>query len=245
MSKTENPFVRGYSNLRIVRSLCISYDDGSLLVWRPIHASQAHLSDRDLISSPCIVTNDFAVIRNIGEEISDELAAECDAGEGVNGEGVVGAVVYAIHGDDFNGEPVHIGDTYSEEAAREIVGRLSFKTGFYSRAWEISSAHLTEDANRYLMELADLATPERFLFIAFRIPYSPAIGVKLISTPWTDSHLQDLEGITAEQLRQEHRNKRMPESLVDTLQQAGQADVRFLIFDADAPVLEGLPLYES
>ncbi|MBV6791570.1 DUF5983 family protein [Xanthomonas euvesicatoria] len=244
MSNTENPFVRGYSNLRIVRTLCISYEDGSPMVWRPIHASQAHLSDRDLISSPCIVTNDFAVIRDIGGDISDELATECDAGEGVSGEGVVGAVVHAIHGGDIDGRSIHIGDTYSEEAAREIVGRLSFETGFYSRAWEISSAHLTEDANRYLMALADLATPERFLFIAFRIPYSPAIGIKLISTPWTDSHLQYTEGIAAEQLWQEFRDKGMPESMAYVLQRAGEADVRFLIFDADAPILDGLPLYE-
>ncbi len=245
MSNTQNPFVRGYSNLRFVRTLCISYEDGSLMVWRPLHATQMHLSDRDLISSPCIVTQDFAVIRNAGEEISAESAAECDTGEGVSGEGVVGAVVYAIQGDDFNGHPIHIGDTYSEEAAHEVVRRLSFETGFYSRAWEISSAHLTMDASDYLMELADLATPEGFLFIAFRIPYSPAIGVKLISTPWTDNHLIDMEGITAEQLRQEHRDKGMPESLVDALQQAGQADVRFLIFDADAPLLEGLTPYQS
>lgn len=244
MSYTTNPFVRGYNHLRIVRSLCISYDDGSPLVWRPLHPCQVHLSDDDLLSSPCLITSDFAVIRAIDEELSDDLAAECDAGEGVQGEGVVGAVVYAIHGEDLDGRPVHIGDAYSDDAAREVLHRLNFETGVYSRAWEISSAHLAEDASRYLMDLADLATPEAFLFIAFRIPYSPAIGIKLISTPWTDTHLQDVEGITAEQLWQEFRDKGMPESMAYVLQKAGEADVRFLIFDADAPVLDGLPLYE-
>jgi hypothetical protein len=83
-----------------------------------------------------------------------------------------------------------------------------------------------------------------FLFIAFRVPYSPAIGVKLISTPWTDQNLEYAEGITAEQLRQEHRSKGMPDDLANILELAGQADVRILILDADAPVLPGLPLAE-
>lgn len=245
MTQNPNPFVRGYWNLKIVRTLCISYGDGSPHVWRSIHASQAHLSDNDLISSPCIVTNDFALIRNGSDTISDELMAECDAVDNVSGDGVVGAVVYAIHGDDFDGRSVHMGDTYSAEAAREVVKRLSFGTGAYSRCWEISTDHITEEAWHYLANLADLATPEAFLFIAFRVPYSPAIGVKLISTPWTDEHLDAAEGITAAQLWQEHRSKGMPEVLAQILELAGQADVRILILDADAPVLPGLPLSES
>lgn len=75
------------------------------------------------------------------------------------------------------------------------------------------------------------------MFIAFRVPYSPAIGVKLISTPWTDKNLEHTEGITAEQLRQEHRSKGIPDDLANILELAGQADVRILILDADAPVL--------
>ncbi len=105
MSQNPNPFLRGYWNLKIVRTLCISYDDGSPHVWRNIHASQQFLSDEELVSSSCIVTNDFAVISNGPEPLSDEVLAECDAGEGVSGEGVIGAVVYAIHGEDFDVPP--------------------------------------------------------------------------------------------------------------------------------------------
>ena len=244
MSQKTNPFVRGYWNLRIVRTLSISYEDGSPHVWRSIHTSQQNLTDEELVSSSCIVTDDFAVIRQGAEAINDELAAECDAGDGVGGEGIVGAVVYAIHGDDVDGRPVHIGDTYSVEAARDVVQRLSFETGYYSRSWEVSSAHISEETGQYLASLADLATPEAFLFIAFRVPYSPAIGVKLISTPWTDQHLQDVEGITVRQLRQEHRSKGMPDDLAHILELAGQADIRILILDANAPALDGLPLLE-
>ena len=240
MSQNPNPFLRGYWNLKIVRTLSISHEDGSPHVWRNIHQSQEHLSDEELVSASCIVTSDFAVVSNGPDSVSAEVLAECDAGEGAYG--VVGAVVYAIHGDDFDGLPVHIGDTYSAEAAREVVQRLSFETGYYSRCWEISSAHISHETGQYLANLADLATPEAFLFIAFRVPYSPAIGVKLISTPWTGQHLQDVEEISAEQLRQEHCSKGMPDDLAQILALAGQADVRILILDADAPVLPGLPL---
>lgn len=237
MSIDNNPFVRGYQGLHIVRTLCITYADDSPPVWRPLHSSQAHLPDDQVAQFPCILCSDFALITE-GQEIPDALEAQCQT------EGIVRAVVYAVAGDDF-GQPIHVGDTYSEETAREVIRRLSFETGFYSRCWEISTAHITEEAGRYLVELADIATPTGFLFIAFRIPYSPAIGVKLIATPWTDENLQSVEGITANDLRQEHLGKGMPTSLVDVLHLAALADVRILLFDADAPVLDGLALYED
>jgi hypothetical protein len=237
MSPNCNPFLRGYQNLRIERSLCITYEDDCPPVWRPLHPSQAHLTDGQVALFPCIFCNDFALITE-GQDIADDLEAQCQT------DGVVRAVVYAVSGEDF-GQPIHIGDTYSDEAAREVVRRLSFETGFYSRCWEISSAHLTAGAGRFLAELADIATPSGFLFVAFRIPYSPAIGVKLIATPWMDANLQLVEGITAEQLRQEHQAKGMPESLVEVLHLAALADVRMLVFDADANVLDGLPLYDD
>ena len=234
MPRDSNPFLRGYQNLRIERSLCITYEDDCPPAWRPLHSSQAHLTDDQAALFPCIFSNDFALITE-GQDIPEDLETQCQT------EGVVRTVVYAVSGED-SGQPVHVGDTYSEEAAREVVRRLSFETGFYSRCWEISSAHLTAEAGRFLAELADIATPSGFLFVAFRIPYSPAIGVKLIATPWTDANLQLVEGITAEQLRQEHQAKGMPESLVEVLHLAALADVRMLVFDADANVLGGLPM---
>ncbi|KVS36295.1 ABC transporter substrate-binding protein [Burkholderia vietnamiensis] len=239
MFHTNNPFARGYQNLRVIRTLCISFEDGSPLVWRSIHGSQAHLPDEELAQSSCIVANDFALI-GPSQIISDELARQC-----TDGEGIVRAVVYAIYGDDIDGHPVYIGDTYSEEAAHETVQRLRFETGHYSRCWEISRAHLSVESWHYLANLADLATPTGFLFIAFRIPYSPAIGVKLIATPWTDANLEHTEGISIVRLRQEHVDHGLPTDLADVLHLAGEADVRILIFDADAPALEGLAVHET
>ena len=237
MSPDSNPFLRGYQNLRIDRSLCITYEDDYPPIWRPLHPSQAHLPDDRVALFPCVFNNDFALVTE-GQDIPEDLDAQCQT------EGVVRTVVYAVSGDD-SGLPVHVGDVYSKEAAREVVRRLSFEIGFYSRCWEISSAHLTPEADRFLAELADIATPSGFLFVAFRIPYSPTIGVKLIATPWTDANLQRVEGISVEELRQEHRAKGMPESLAEVLHLAALADVRMLVFDADANVLDGLPLYDD
>ncbi|MFC4250339.1 ABC transporter substrate-binding protein [Sinimarinibacterium flocculans] len=238
MSQIDNPFHRGYQNPRIVRTLLITYEDDCAPVWRPLHTSQAHLSDDDVAQFPCLIGKDFALITE-GQEVPEDLEARCQT------EGIVRTVVYAVAADDFDGRQMHVGDTYSEEAAREVVRRLKFETGFYSRCWEISSAHITEEAGRYLAELADTVVPSRFLFHPFRIPYSPAIGVKLIATPWTDENLQMIEGTTAEALKETHRKKGMPECLVEVLHLAALADVRMLVFDADAPILAGLKLHDD
>lgn len=237
MPRHPNPFLRGYQNLRISRCLFITYEDDCPPVWRPLHSSQAQLPDDAIARFPCVFNEDYVLITE-GQEIPEELEAQCQS------EGLVRSVVYAVEGDDF-GQPVHIGDTYSEEVAREVVRRLRFETGHYSRCWEISSAHITPDAIRYLEDMAATETPSSLLFVAFHIPCSPAVGVKLIATPWTDANLEYVEGISAEQLRQEHLRKGVPESLVEVLYLAALADVRMLVFDADAPELGGLKRYDE
>lgn len=237
MSQSNNPFIRGYDGLSVQRLLAISYDDDCPLTHLPLHASQSHLPDSQVERRECVFSDDFALITE-RQTVPAELEAQCRS------HGLARNVVYAVMAEEA-GQPLHVGDTYSEEAAREMVRRLRFETGFYSRCWEISSAHINAEGQRFLAELADIDTPSTFLFMAFRIPYTPAIGVKLIDTPWTDANLQMVEGITAKRLRQTHQKKRMPESLIEVLHLAALADVRMLVFDADAPVLDGLPLYDD
>lgn len=237
MSQHPNPFLRGYQNLHICRELLITGEDGQPSVWRPLHPIQAHLTDTQVTRRPCIFSDEFALITE-GQLIAHDLEAQCRT------TGVVQTVTYAIHGDDA-GRPVHVCDTASEEAAREIIRRLSFETGHYSRSWEISAAHVHEEAIDYLLEMSKGERPSGLLFVAFRIPGCLAIGVKLIATPWTTANLLLFEGVTAEQLRQEHENRGVPPSLVNILHQAADADVRFLVLDADAPALDGLPLYQE
>jgi hypothetical protein len=117
-----------------------------------------------------------------------------------------------------------------------------FETGFYSRVREINSAHLSEAGERYLARLSEGNIPPILPYLVFRLPDGP-LGVKLIATPWTEANLMDVFGIRFEDLHQEFRARGVPDDLALALEQAGRADVRLLIFDGDAPVLDGLPVH--
>lgn len=232
-----NPFVRGYHNLRVVRTLLITWEDDCPPVWRPLHSSQAHLSDEEVARFPCIFCADFALITE-GHDLSQALEDQCQVA------GIVRSVVYAVVGDDLDGKSVLLGDNYSIAAAQDVVKHLSFETGHYSRSWEISTAHLSESSCRFLCRLVERAIPTGLLFQTFRMPCSPAIGVKLIGTPWSEKNLQEVEGISRETLHREFRNAGLPDDLIHVLQLAADADVRLLVFDADAPMLTDLPVFD-
>ncbi|MAY27021.1 MAG: ABC transporter substrate-binding protein [Polycyclovorans sp.] len=232
-----NPFVRGYNSLSIQRMIAIAYDDDCPLTYLPLHASQSHLRDDEIVLFTCIFCDDFALVS--GEQsVPDELNLQCRS------HGVARTVVYAVMADD-SGTPVHVGDTYSEEAARNVVRRLRFDTGHYSRCWEISSGHLPEETMQYLEDLADTSTLTGLLFEAFRIPDSDAVGVKLIATPWTDANLKIIDGRDAQALHNEQADACVPSPLLNVLHLAAMADVRILIFDPNAAILDGLPVYEE
>jgi hypothetical protein len=232
-----NPFVRGYQDLSVHRLLAITYEDDCPPTYQPLHSSQAHLRDDQVQLFPCIFCDDFALITE-GQTIPGELDNQC------RGTGVVRAVLYAVMADDF-GTPVHVGDTYSAEAAREVVRRLAFETGHYSRCWEISSGHIPAATREYLEDLARARTVTGLLFEAFLMPDSDAVGVKLIATPWTDGNLQKVEGRDALALHDEQVDAFVSEPLIAVMELAALADVRLLIFDPNAPVLAGLPLYDD
>ncbi|MFC4160741.1 DUF5983 family protein [Chitinimonas lacunae] len=232
-----NPFIRGFSDLSVQRLVAIDYEADCPLAYRPLHPSQAHLKDGDIDRFPCTFCEDFALITE-GQTVPDELDARC------SGVGTVRAVVYAIMAKQMD-QPRHVGDLYAADAARAVVERLRFQTGVYSRCFEISSTHLTIEANEFLAQLADIGTPLHFLFVAFRIPDSWAIGVKLLDTPWSDANLQSLVGITLADMRRLMQRQGMPDSLIDVIVLAATADVRMLVFDANAPVLDGLPIYHA
>lgn len=236
MNSSINPFTRGYHGFDIQRVAVIGYDDRCPMTYLPLHASQSHVPDAQLIHRRCIFSDEFLLVTE-GQQVAPELDTLC------SGTGTIRGVLYSIYGND-NGASRHIGDAQTLEAAHEVVQCLSFETGHYSRCWEISSTHVTEDAIRYLEEMAATDTPTGQLFVAFHIPCSPAVGVKLIATPWTSTNLLQVEGITSDQLRQEHLDQGVPLSLLEVLHQAADADVRILILDGDAAALDGLRLYQ-
>lgn len=116
-----------------------------------------------------------------------------------------------------------------------------------SRAWEISTAHLTEDVSRYLEHRAGSFNtgPTGLLLEPFALRDCNGLGCKLIGTPWTDENLMKVEGRPYASLRQEQLDAGAPEALVDVLYLAVLADVRLFIFDPDATVLDGLTIYDE
>ncbi|MDR0578700.1 MAG: ABC transporter substrate-binding protein [Candidatus Accumulibacter sp.] len=235
MSFHHNPFLRGYSGLNVQRVLEITFDEQCPPVWRPLHPSQAHLSDDRIVLKACLFDPDHAIVTE-GQRIPRTLRVQFEA------SGFVVAVRYAIHADD-DGQPVHLGDALSLEGAREVIRRLKFETGFFSRCWEISTWHLDRAALDYLERIADAALPWAPFFQVFRL-HDGILLVKLIETPWNDAHLREIDGTTVASLRQAHLQHGTPRSLRDVLYPAAAADVRFLIFDGGAPRLDGLPTYD-
>ncbi|MCD7038839.1 hypothetical protein SAMN05444506_12383 [Pseudomonas syringae] len=234
-----NPFARGYDKLYIERRVLIVYEDGCPPCFRPIHESQVHLADDMLQLVYCVFNDDVALISE-GQFILSELAGCCPS------NGLVHQVIYAVVGDVFN-EQLHVGDFDSLDEAKSVVHRLSFETGHYSRAWEISTAHLTEEALGYLKVRAGNFDPRPtgLLFEPFALAGCNGIGCKLIGTPWTDDNLAKIEGLPYSSLRQEQLDAGTPAALVNVLYLAALADVRLLIFDPDAPVLNGLAIFDE
>ena len=232
-----NPFVRGYQGLHVRRLLVVTYDVDCPPAYLPLHVSQEHLRDDQVMRLPCNFGNEFAWITE-AKPVPPEVVQQCPH------TGNVRAVIYGVVAQQAGG-PALVGDTYSEDAAQKVIQRLSFETGHFSRCWEISSAHLPQDALEHLQALAAKHDSSGLLFEVFRLPDSLALGVKLIGTPWTDEHLPGYDGTFVQELRQEQLDAGAPASLVDLLHLAAQADTRFLIFDPDAKALEGLPLYRG
>ncbi|WP_421555544.1 ABC transporter substrate-binding protein [Pseudomonas kitaguniensis] len=234
-----NPFVRGYDNLRIERLLLITYEDDCPPCFRPLHDAQAHLPDNELLLFPCLFNDDFALISE-GRPIPEELDERCQS------TGLVRQVIYAVMGEMLN-ERHHVGDLYSLEEAQAMIHRLSFETGHYSRTLEISTAHLSEEAMFYLEGWVNHSAPRRtgLLFELFALPDCHGIGCKLIGTPWTDDNLEKIEGCPYSSLRQEQLDAGTPAALVNVLYLAALADVRLLIFDPDATVLDGLAIFDE
>lgn len=236
---TSNPFARGYDNLHIARLLLITYENDCPPCFRAVHDTQAHLPDEELQLFPCLFNDDFALISE-GQSIPDELEERCPS------TGLVRQVIYTVMGEMFN-EWQHVGDLYSLEEAQAMVHSLSFETGHYSRAWEISTAHLPGEAMLYLEARVSHSAPWQtgLLFELFNLPDCCGIGCKLIGTPWTDDNLLKIEVHPYSSLRQEQLDASTPEALVDVLYLAALADVRFLIFDPDAAVLDGLAIFDE
>lgn len=152
----------------------------------------------------------------------------------------VRALSYVVHAKDQE-QTLVLGVQPSLEQAQRVVQRLSFETGHFSRCWEISAEHLPEEV---LNQLFCIPSDRRDLQLElFQNADQSVLGCKLRNTPWTETHL-DLLSISPEALRQRQLDAGLPAEFVEILHLAGQADVRFLLFDPDATLLDGLPSFQ-
>lgn len=232
-----NPFVRGYTNLRFQRVLLITYQADCPPCYKTLHPSQEHLQDHEVQLFPCLFTDGFALVSE-GQTIADDLKDQCQS------TGLIRDVLYEVQATE-DGKTIHLGDTPSADSAQALIKRLTFHTGHYSRSWEINTAHVSEDAFQCLQQFAESSAATGLNFECFLLTDSDSVGCKLYSTPWTDEHLLAVEGITANQLKQQQLDTGLPAAMVDMLFLASLADVRFLVFDPNALVLDHLPLAQN
>ncbi|UCL88080.1 hypothetical protein [Pseudomonas sp. HS-18] len=160
--------------------------------------------------------------------------------------GSLQALSYVIHAMDRNHTLV-LSVQPTLEQAQQIVERLTFATGHFSRCWEISTAHLPETVvdNLFSLAYADKPLHLRELHIEFfEMSGHSVVGCKLRNTPWTEDNLELFSTRPAD-LRQRQLHYGLPVEFVDILHLAGQANVRFLLLDPDAPTLAGLPCFAN
>lgn len=233
-SLTNNPFLRGYHAFCCERVVQIIYDDYCEPCYRPLHPSQAHLPDHELSRCSCAFDDDLALITQ-GQTVAEHLLTTS------TDQGVVAAVIYPLTA-DHAGQRVHLGDYPSEDAAQAVIGQLTFTTGHYSRSWEISSAHLPPAEFRLLEERTWRGIASGF-FESFELFENHAIGCKLYSTPWLEDASQPAGAASHAEVLARLQEEQVPPVLLAVLLMAGQADVRFLVFDPDAAPIGELPLY--
>ena len=235
MSYSTNPFLRGYSQLSVRRSLVIEPYRQHGLEYRPVHPIQAQYSDSELQFCYSKFNNEFALVPE-RDALPERLLSQCPR------SGFIVGIVYTITGCQGH-SGVHLGDAHSSNDAHRVVRQLSFETGRYNRCWEISSRHLSRLDRKWLwMYIRRSVQPPDVLFDAFELREGAAFGIRLLETPWTDENLRSTRGIDSSALHRGLEERAIPAALIRILEQAALADTRILIFDPDAPALIDLPL---
>ena len=232
---TPNPFIRGYQDLFIRRELLITYDEHFEPCYRQITAEQQNAADDQLVGHYSVFNETHALAIEPEEVTADQHTLYPSTGQ-------VRAVVYALRAIE-NGEEIHLGDTETLARAQGLLKRIQFETGFYSRAFEITSSHLPDDEWDDLQDLVQHADTQQLMFECFTLPDSDAVGFKLHGPPWTDEHLNNLEGFGLSVLQAKHHEEGFMPETIRVLSLAGQADVRILILDPNGCLLEGLPQF--
>lgn len=135
-------------------------------------------------------------------------------------------------------------EAFGRYADLPVLEQHAFLLAPKTACWEISTAHICEKANDWLVERMNRFTQDDLIGCYVDImSYAPGYVIKLIAAPWDDAGLAN-DGITVEGVRKAQLEVGMPESLIRLLHLAASAGGRYLVLDPDAEQVEGLPVYD-
>lgn len=236
-----NPFEKGFQDYRIERlAMIYTQDLPWTLHYAPIHPCQQYLKDVEFENQHAIFSDHYAFLEN--DSATQDILATCKY------QGQFIKIVYRINASYGMGETI-IGQPITLDEAQNIVQKLQFETGTFSRCWEISNRHIPKtDFDLLLNDAKQLpqivASP--FLMDLFILDDQDdfSLGIRLNRTPWTDEHLTKVTDYNTASLRQSYlADGDLSAAFVDLIMLAGQADVRIVIFKTQGKVLEHLPIY--
>lgn len=241
LNSPANPFTRGYKDYVITYLVSIVDTHTHKLQQLPLHDLQQDLDPSELVGETGSYCHDFVLLDN-DPNIPENLWGKC------NRTCVIVNIVYRVTASQHTSQVAcHLGDFASKEEAQALIDNIAFKTGEYSRCWEISSSHLSQEAIEHLYQaIASQKDYDSLMFNLFVLPSvdSSCIAVKLLATPWTNRLLTYQFNLTVNHLRALQVAAGLPECFINILQLAAMADTRLLVFDPLARPLAGLPIYE-
>lgn len=232
----QNPFIRGYEGLHIRKEVMITHEEDVQPTYCQLAADHEGHDDDQVIGATCCHSDTHAYIAE-PEELTEALQ------ELYPTFGQIRAIVYAIRAVE-DGKQIILGDAESLERAQALIDRIQFQTTYYSRTFEICSAHIPETEWDELLDLVSEPGTDFPGCETFTLPNSDAIGFKLHELPWTDANLTELTGSDLKALQAQMHDEGLPNELIRLLGLAGQADVRILILDPHAAVVPGLKLFD-
>jgi len=229
-----NPFCRGFDRFTIDRLAVVTTADAGMLQYRRIIDSEKTKDDWKLFGEPCLIDTEFVYLL---DDQSIPTSSQTKAGR-------ILSVVYAITG--YMGfYHAHVGDAITLNAARSTVETLSFIPGHYGRCWQISTRHLPDRAFTLLQAFLYDQNPDNALLDVFSMHDDQSMGIQFFQP-----ESQQRPGNLQSSLTQ-YRDKLLcllgrnaPDSLIQLLLLAYFAGVSILIMSDQAPVLEGLPVFD-
>lgn len=230
-----NPFNKGYDRFSIDRTFVITSKKSDRLIYREMSKDQQNLEDWQCFGKPCLFDSSQVYLL---DSHKTPVSPETQSGQIVS-------IIYEICGYS-NRFCSHIGDAITMSAARNVVDQLSFIPGHFEKCWQISDKHLPASAFSVLQGLFCERRPQNNLLEVFPMHAGSAMGIEFL-LPQTRNRATDLQNEYA-QFRRDLAlllGEQSLECLIELLFLAYIAGTRMLILSEQAPVLEGLAVFNQ